>query len=336
MGLDAMVITNLFCARSADQGVSACCPDLQAKSMKHLFLALVLLALVPAHTAHGQKADLVANPYEISKEDFFVEGSAPVRKSGAYDVTIVYFMDYQCPACRQYTPDVARVLQEDKRLRVIYRDTPLLGPRSEAAARAAIASHFQGRHEAFHHALMTTKGPLDEPAIRAAADKAKVDWSRLQRDLAARSDEIDEVIVRNLELAAATGIQGTPAFIVGESQSNGALDYALLRAEIADARKAATNGAPLVNSDELEQANLDRPKAEAGIERNGVEAPGAAHSPLFIPAKPTVADAVQSTNGSPRHVGLGIWLVAILVGSAGSAALWKFSRGRFRANGQMK
>lgn len=184
---------------------------------------------------------------DISKEDFFREGSAPVRKPANYDVTILYFMDYQCPSCRQYTPDVTRVLAEDRKVRVIYRDTPLLGERSEQAARAAIASAFQGKHERFHHALMTTKGPIDEVALRGAAEKAGIDWARLQRDLVTRKAEIQGTIERNIQLSEATGIAGTPAFVVGDSLANGALDYAGLKGMIADARS---------------EANATRPKSE--------------------------------------------------------------------------
>jgi protein-disulfide isomerase len=195
------------------------------------FLILTMIFL-PAATNAQNNVD-----FEISKKSFFEEGLAPVRKSGSYDVTIVYFMDYQCPACREYTPDVARVLKEDPRVRVIYRDTPLLGPRSDKAALAAIASSFQGRHEAFHYALMMTKGPLDDSALKAAAKISGVNWSRLERDMIVRRDDIDLLIGRNFELATEIGIAGTPAFIVGERQSNGALDYKSLKLEIADARK---------------------------------------------------------------------------------------------------
>ena len=104
---------------------------------------------------------------EITQADYFKPGLAPVRQAGPYDVTIVYFMDYQCPACRKHTPDVARVLGEDRRVRVIYRDTPIFGPRSEQAARVAIASQFQGKHQAMHAALMAADMPLDEQALRA-------------------------------------------------------------------------------------------------------------------------------------------------------------------------
>ena len=171
--------------------------NLELFSVKHsvLFvsalLTFILISLAP--TAHA-KSNV---DFEITKESFFEEGLAPVRKSGPYDLTIVYFMDYQCPACRKYTPDVERALKEDPRIRVIYRDTPLLGPRSDKAALAAIASSFQGRHKAFHHALMMTRGPLDDSAIKSAATKAGVNWSRLERDMVTRREDIDLLIARN-------------------------------------------------------------------------------------------------------------------------------------------
>jgi len=99
---------------------------------------------------------------EIEKESYFRPGIAPVQAFPGYDVTIVYFMDYQCPSCRQYTPDVARVLAEDRKVRIIYRDTPIISDMSTVAARAAIAASFQGRHAAFHHALMMSKGQMTD------------------------------------------------------------------------------------------------------------------------------------------------------------------------------
>lgn len=291
-------------------------------------LVALLLALVPS-TLRGAPAEEGTSLSEISKADFFVEGLAPVRKSGPYDVTIVYFMDYQCPSCRKYTPDVARVLKEDRRIRVIYRDTPLLGPKSDEAARAAIASHFQGRHEAFHHALMTTKGSLDESAIRAAAQKAGVDWSRLQRDLVTRDDEIDEVITRNLELAAATGIQGTPAFIVGESQSNGALDYKLLKAEIADARKATTSREQSSNADIEEPTNaLPSETEKSPKERPTTGAANPSTSPIFRPAQSSGQELITSSDGASDEEGLFKWLVAALLALFAAGGAWRFASAR--------
>jgi predicted DsbA family dithiol-disulfide isomerase len=190
---------------------------------------------------------------EIGKADYFKPELAPVREAGPYDVTIVYFMDYQCPACRKYAPDVTRALNEDRKVRVIYRDTPIFGPRSEEAARVAVASAFQGKHEAMHLALMQSPMPLDEQALQAAAKKAGVDWDRLQRDLKTRSDEIDLQIAWNMELARGAGIAGTPAFIIGDTLANGTLNYEGLKASIADARaQDRSKAAPAIASSSRE------------------------------------------------------------------------------------
>lgn len=201
---------------------------------------MILSLAVPP--AVGAVLSSPAAAAEITKADFFKPGSAPVRKSPKYDVTVVYFMDYQCPVCRQHTDEYAKVFSEDKKLRVIYRDTPIFGPQSEKAARLAIASQLQGKHEAFHLALMHTKGRLTDEAIREAAAKAGVNWARLQKDLAAHRSAIDAQIEQNMRLSEAAGISGTPAFVIGDTLADGAFDYANLKGQIADVRAASRKG----------------------------------------------------------------------------------------------
>lgn len=209
-------------------------------------MSLRILAFVPAlflaaaSPAQRSESDAMVSPQSgIQKSDFFKPGIAPARVPARYDVTIVYFFDYQCPQCRRFTPDVERVMREDTRVRWIYRDIPSISPKSRDAARVAIAASFQNRHHAFHHALMISKGRLSDAVIRAAAARAKIDWPRLQQDLKRRGKQIDALIDHNMALADTAGIVGTPAFIVGKTLSDGALDYRNLKLEIADARKAA-------------------------------------------------------------------------------------------------
>ena len=196
--------------------------------------SVTLVAAAP----RSESEALVAPGTGINKADFFKPGIAPVRGRPGFDVTMVYFFDYQCPQCRRYTPDVERVMAEDRRVRWIYRDIPSISPMSRVAARIAIAASFQGRHAAFHRALMTSPGRLTKESIKAAGTRIGIDWQRLDRDLQARRGQIDSLIDHNLELADVAGITGTPAFVIGDTMADGALDYAGLRAEIADARRA--------------------------------------------------------------------------------------------------
>lgn len=198
-----------------------------------ILLSLLLLAIAAPTSAQVD----FAQPPAPKREDYFVIGNAPARAPKGANVTVIYFYDYQCPACRRFHNDVRTVFATDPKLRIIYRDTPIFGQRSLNAARAAIAAKYQLKHGAMHHALMVQPLPLDDDAVRAAAKRAGVDWPRLQRDLKQHSKAIDAQIAQNQNLSEAAGISGTPAFIIGNTLSNGALDAKALRAEIADARK---------------------------------------------------------------------------------------------------
>lgn len=153
-------------------------------------------------------------------------------------VTMVVFSDYQCPYCLKLHPELRRLIAEDHKIHLIYRDWPIFGDASIDAARLAIASQFQGRHEAFDDALFATTGRLDAAKIRAAADKAGVNWERLQSDLAAHRQVIDQLLIRTDGYARAIGFQGTPGIVVGDYAMFGAQDLATLKMAVAKARQA--------------------------------------------------------------------------------------------------
>lgn len=162
---------------------------------------------------------------------------APKLEPADHDVTIVFYTDYQCPFCRKVHPELNRLAEDDGRVRIVYRDLPLFGAASEEAARAAIASQWQGKHAEFNDALMQTQGRLDSEKIRAAADRAGVDWAQLQRDLQERRSEIDGLIGRTRMQAAQMGLQGTPALLIGPYMVPGAINFEGLTEAVALARQ---------------------------------------------------------------------------------------------------
>lgn len=155
------------------------------------------------------------------------------------DVTVVEFFDYNCPYCKALYPALGKVLASDRKVRLVYRDWPVLGPVSTEAAKAALASQYQGKYRAFHAALFTAPARLDSAGIRAAATRAGVDWARLERDRTAHSAEIDATIRETWAAAQRLGLQGTPVLLVGRHLLVGALPEDQLRAAIARAREEA-------------------------------------------------------------------------------------------------
>jgi protein-disulfide isomerase len=144
------------------------------------------------------------------------------------DVVLVEFFDYACPYCRLTNGDVARLLREDPRLKVVWRELPVLGPDSEAAARVSLAAARQGRFRAFH-ARMFALGRPTEAVVAAAVQETGV---RREGESADGRAEL----ARNIELARAIGASGTPTFVVGDQILQGAVGYDALRAAIAAAR----------------------------------------------------------------------------------------------------
>lgn len=152
------------------------------------------------------------------------------------DTVIVEFFDYNCPYCKRAAPEVAALIADDPDLRVVMREWPILGPDSELAARASLASRAQGRYAAFHEALMA-QPRANEGTIRRAAEEAGLDFDRLQVDM--RAPEVEAHIARSHELATQLGMNGTPTFIIGESLVPGFAEKAELGAMIAEARDSA-------------------------------------------------------------------------------------------------
>jgi len=148
------------------------------------------------------------------------------------EVTLVEFFDYACPYCKASNPAVDRLLQEDKGLRVVYRELPILGADSVSAARLSLAASKVGRFAQFHDTLWATGRP--SPETNAQAATAAGIAPQPSQDAA-----IDAEINNNMKLAGQLGATGTPLFVVGDRVMNGAVGYDMLKDAIAKARARA-------------------------------------------------------------------------------------------------
>ena len=150
------------------------------------------------------------------------------------DVTLVVFTDYACGFCRASVPDVDRLIREDKRLKVVFRELPIIAPQSRDAAIMALAAARQGKYDAFHHAMFAASS-LDRGAIAAAAERAGVvtDGSA---DATANEALFQREIDNNMAIATQLGLNATPTWIVGDQLLQGQVGYAVLRQAIDKAR----------------------------------------------------------------------------------------------------
>jgi protein-disulfide isomerase len=157
------------------------------------------------------------------------------------DINIVEWFDYNCPYCRRIAPELAQVVQDDGKVRLVFKDWPILGEVSKIAARMALASKYQDKFLQAHEAMISVNSKLTEPRIRELLAGAGIDMDRLGRDLSTNAKAIDTILARNNDQAVAFGFKGTPSFIVGKFRVPGALTMTEFEQVIADARKAKAN-----------------------------------------------------------------------------------------------
>jgi protein-disulfide isomerase len=150
------------------------------------------------------------------------------------DVTIVEFTDYNCGFCRASVPDIERLLSQDKGIRVIYREVPILAPTSKDAALWALAAAKQGKHGAFHKAMFGG-GRADANTIRAAAVAAGLDMAAAQIFIA--TPEALTELKSNIAMMQQIGFSGTPTFIIGDQMLEGALGYEKIKEAVDKLRK---------------------------------------------------------------------------------------------------
>ena len=150
------------------------------------------------------------------------------------DVTVVEFFDYNCPYCRVMAPVMEQAQAADPKLRIVYKEFPVLGPGSVFAAKAALAANKQGKYTVFHHALYQARGQLDEAKVLEVAAVVGLDIDRLKADM--EDPAINGDLDKNTKLGELLHITGTPGFVVGDQVATGATELKNFQALIAKAR----------------------------------------------------------------------------------------------------
>jgi protein-disulfide isomerase len=207
----------------------------EALGMLGLGVAMLGLDVAPG-SALGQSdaADNVLTESAVLRDP-----EIPVAGNAEGDITIVEYFDFNCPYCRKVEPELRQVVQDDGKVKLVYKDWPVLGPVSVIAAKMALAAKYQDKYVAAHDALMGTASKLTEPRIRELLAGAGIDVDRATKDLETNAKAIDAILARNNDQATAFGFKGTPSFIIGKFRVPGALTMAQFDQAIADARKAA-------------------------------------------------------------------------------------------------
>lgn len=172
-----------------------------------------------------------------SQNQLFSQNDDPMHTPEGYDVSLVEFFDYNCGYCKRAYASVKQLIAEDTRVRIIFKELPILGPSSVELSKVAIAVNIldSSKYVKFHDALMTGKARTKDDAIKIAKSIG-IDTKKLTKTLNDKQSEIANKIESNQKLASSIGINGTPAFVIGEDLIPGAVGIDTLKAKIKSQR----------------------------------------------------------------------------------------------------
>jgi len=160
--------------------------------------------------------------------------ATPVAGNPVGDVTVVEFFDYHCPYCKAVAEPLQQLIAEDKGIRLVLKEFPILGDDSVLASRAALASVAQGKYWAYHQALMAHRGSFDAATLDSIAAKVGIDTKKLDADMGV--GKVEPLISANHKLADALDVGATPTFVIGGKVVEGAVPLEQLKALIKEAR----------------------------------------------------------------------------------------------------
>jgi protein-disulfide isomerase len=197
--------------------------------------------LVDAQNALEAKLDKVqsermALAIKDNAAELYRPATSPIVNAKG-DVPVIEFFDYNCGYCRKAFPEIAQLIDSDKKVRLILKEFPILAKGSEEASRVALAAKMQGKYWEFHRAMLENPGQANEASALRVAERLGLDMARLKKDMLA--PEVKKEIDATHALANKMGIQGTPHFIVGDRIIAGAPEnlLELLNRHAAEVRK---------------------------------------------------------------------------------------------------
>lgn len=140
--------------------------------------------------------------------------STPTLGNPTGTTVLVEFLDYQCGHCKKMTTTVKNLIAQNKDLKVLVKELPILGEESSYAAKVALAANEQGKFAEVHYGLLSYKEKLTNAAVENIAKAAGVNWSQIETAL--QNNNVEKQLDQVFTIAQQLNIMGTPAFIISD------------------------------------------------------------------------------------------------------------------------
>lgn len=136
-------------------------------------------------------------------------------------VTMIVFIDFECPFCRQAYPSFEQVRETyGPAVNIVFKHFPIeqFHPRAGNAARAAQCAHQQGAFWPYYQALFDTQR-LDDAALLAHANTIGINTTLFSGCMV--DSQTDAQIAQDLQDGINLGVRGTPTYIINNQKLEG-------------------------------------------------------------------------------------------------------------------
>ncbi|MFJ6326850.1 MULTISPECIES: DsbA family protein [unclassified Rhizobium] len=151
-------------------------------------------------------------------------------------ITVVEFFDYNCTYCRHALGDMDKLLKQDKDIRFVLKELPILGADSVAASRVSDAFRKLApeKYAEFHHKLLSSDGRASEDSAIEVGTSLGVTEAALRTEMAKSPN--NDMIKATYQLATDLNVTGTPAYVIGNETISGAIGLEAIKEKIANVR----------------------------------------------------------------------------------------------------
>jgi protein-disulfide isomerase len=170
--------------------------------------------LVEQGYTDSEVSESIGKRYRATDVKTIDVSQAPMKGSPTAKVTLVEFVDYECPHCKRLQPVLRQIVDEFRGdVKVYFKNYPLpQHTNARLAAEAAVAADKQGKFWTFQDKLWDKQDELSPAEIEKIAKDSGLDVAKFRADLA--SDAVKARVQKDRDEGQALGIQATPTLFI--------------------------------------------------------------------------------------------------------------------------
>jgi len=204
------------------------------KAKQNPIFVLLLLLVFVALVFNIMINNFIQSPKVELPKDALVDeellGDVSYGTNPEADVNIIEFGDFECGACGQQYPEIAKVLDAfPKEVNYVFKHFPIesLHPYSQIAAEASECARDQGKFMIYHNILYENTGKIDDEMLVKVAESLDLDMDKFNRCF--RQHLKSDRVAEDFKIGWAAGVKGTPTIFVNGRKLQGARSFEELK-----------------------------------------------------------------------------------------------------------